>query len=168
MRIDMPAPPISQQTTSVPPLPAEQFAAAVACVPLISIDLLVASPDGSVLLGWRNNPPAQNSWFVPGGRIRKGETLELALRRLIRDELGLEKNVPAARFGGVFEHFYDTDFRGEDGACTHYLVLAYRLEVEPSRLNPPLQQHARYQWLPPDRLFAEPEVHPYTRAYFKR
>jgi len=168
MRIDMPVLPARERQATVPPLSAEQFAAAVAAMPLISIDLLVVGPDGATLLGWRNNPPARNSWFVPGGRIRKGETLATALRRLTRDELGLETDISVTRFGGVFEHFYDTDFRGTNGASTHYLVLAYWLRAEPSLLNPPVRQHARYRWFQPDQLLAEPQVHPYTRAYFTR
>ncbi len=34
--------------------------------------------------------PKWNSWIVPGGEIKKGETEEEALRREIREELGIE------------------------------------------------------------------------------
>ncbi|MGB7479242.1 MAG: GDP-mannose mannosyl hydrolase [Burkholderiaceae bacterium] len=168
MPIDTPTAPTRHRQAPVPPLPAQQFAALVAAAPLISIDLLAIRPDGSVLLGWRTNPPAQNSWFVPGGRIRKGEMLAAALRRLAHDELGLQGEIPEARFGGVFEHFYDTDFRATKGATTHYLALAYWLEVEPSALSLPTQQHARYRWVDPDQILSDPDVHPYTRAYFTK
>jgi colanic acid biosynthesis protein WcaH len=40
-----------------------------------------------LLLGLRNNRPAQGSWFVPGGAIRKGEPRAAALQRVAAREL---------------------------------------------------------------------------------
>ena len=57
-------------------LPDEVFAQVIEHAPLIAIDLLVEDKEQRVLLGWRKNPPAQSSWFVPGGRIQKNETLD--------------------------------------------------------------------------------------------
>jgi colanic acid biosynthesis protein WcaH len=36
----------------------------------VSIDLIVRDADGRVLLGLRNNRPARDWWFVPGGIVR--------------------------------------------------------------------------------------------------
>ena len=58
---------------TAPLLDEDSFRAAVAAVPLVSIDLVVRRANGDVLLGLRNNRPAQGQWFVPGGRIRKGK-----------------------------------------------------------------------------------------------
>jgi len=49
----------------------DDFRRAVEMLPLVSIDLLLRDADGRYLTGLRSNPPAQGSWFVPGGRIRK-------------------------------------------------------------------------------------------------
>jgi colanic acid biosynthesis protein WcaH len=40
--------------------------------PLISIDLIIKDQKRRILMGKRINNPAANSWFVPGGRIKKG------------------------------------------------------------------------------------------------
>ena len=58
------------------------FRTVVASTPLVSIDLVVRNPQGEVLLGRRLNRPAQGFWFIPGGRIRKNESLNAAFRRL--------------------------------------------------------------------------------------
>ena len=63
-------------------LPDEVFEQVIENAPLVAIDLLVEDQDHRVLLGWRKNPPAQSSWFVPGGRIQKNETLEQAFARI--------------------------------------------------------------------------------------
>ena len=65
----------------------EDFRTAVRLSPLVSIDLVVRDAAGRVLLGWRNNRPAQHCWFVPGGSIRKQETLDAAFRRISHGEL---------------------------------------------------------------------------------
>ena len=41
-------------------------------VPVVSVDLLVLTDDG-VVLAKRTNEPAKGEWFVPGGRVRKGD-----------------------------------------------------------------------------------------------
>ncbi len=149
-------------------LPFERFRQAVDMLPLVAIDLLVRNAGGRYLLGLRGNPPAQGCWFVPGGRIRKGETLLQALARLTAEELGTALPPSACALVGVYEHFYDVNFAGETGRQTHYVVLAYeiRLSADPQALLLPAAQHAAYRWDTPAQAAADRDVHPYTRAYF--
>lgn len=157
-----------------PLLPRDVFATVVANAPLVAIDLIVKDAQGAVLLGLRNNPPAKGYWFVPGGRIRKGESLDAAFARIAQDELGLcvsRNEYPPAT---VHEHFYDVDFKGTEHATTHYVVLAYQISIKPrtespndlSSLRLPHDQHSQFQWMQPDRILQHPGVHPYTKAYF--
>ena len=74
--------------------------------PLISIDLIVKNHQGQVLLGKRNNPPAQHYWFVPGGRIRKNETFVEAFARLTLQELGQSFSLNNVKFIAPYQHFY--------------------------------------------------------------
>ncbi|AOB30548.1 GDP-mannose mannosyl hydrolase [Bordetella sp. H567] len=146
----------------------EHFRAAVDMLPLVSIDLLVRDPRGRYLLGLRGNPPAQGRWFVPGGRIRKGEALAQALRRLADEELGMSLPPVRWRLRGVYEHFYDVNFAGESGMSTHYVVLAYQVQLPSGPLAAalPATQHLGYRWDTPEDAATDPDVHPYTKAYF--
>lgn len=65
------------------------FLGVVDAAPLVAMDLVVVRGGNEILLGLRNNRPAQGFWFVPGGRIRKNETMQSALARVAHDELGL-------------------------------------------------------------------------------
>lgn len=143
------------------------FRQAVEMLPLVSIDLLLRDSTGRYLTGLRANPPAQGAWFVPGGRIRKNESLRDALRRIVHDELGLSVPEQAWQPRGVYEHFYGTNFAGEAGRSTHYVVLAYEAELSLDTASLPLDQHNCYRWLPAEVIAADPGVHPYTQAYFK-
>ena len=125
-------------------LPLETFKTVIASTPLISIDLIVCNDKSEVLLGKRLNRPAQGFWFVPGGRVLKNESLQLALERLIQVELG--GAVSSAQFKGVYEHFYDDNVTGQD-FDTHYVVLAYEIKLSESIGLFPKEQHSDYQWL---------------------
>ena len=88
-----------------------QFQQAVAALPLVSVDWVLTNPAGELLVGQRLNAPARGAWFTPGGRIRKGEPLAAALRRVAAEELGLadERAGALAQRGepmGAWDHFY--------------------------------------------------------------
>jgi len=130
--------------------------------PLVSIDLIVRNRDGHIQVGRRVNEPAKGTWFVPGGSIRKDETLAAALVRISEGELGVALSPDDVRFAGVFEHFYDTNFAGVDGISTHYVVLAYVVQRTFDTDDLPAAQHSAWAWLS-DPAMAD--VHPNTLAY---
>jgi colanic acid biosynthesis protein WcaH len=52
-------------------IPDDEWETIVANVPLVSVDLVI-DYDGGVLLGKRENDPAKDEWFVPGGTVFNG------------------------------------------------------------------------------------------------
>ncbi len=143
----------------------DDFLQLVRNAPLVSIDLIVRDAQGLVLLGLRNNRPAQGWWFVPGGIVRKGERLEQAFRRISEAELGSVHELSAARSLGHYEHLYDDNFAGEPGFGTHYVVLAWELTPQPGAIDLPRQQHRDYRWAGLEELARDPAIHPNSRAY---
>ncbi|HEY1999140.1 GDP-mannose mannosyl hydrolase [Paraburkholderia sp.] len=145
-----------------------EFLDVVRLTPLISIDLIVVDDRGRVLLGRRVNRPARGTWFVPGGRIHKDESLNCAFSRIVREEIGLENVAQnTACFRGVFEHHYDDNFAGAADISTHYIVLGYMLMVRDAMPVERLEQHSDYVWMAPSDLLACAEVHENTKAYFR-
>ncbi len=134
--------------------------------PLVSVDLLVRRDDDALLLGLRNNQPARGSWFVPGGRIRKNETMEDAFARLTRAELGQSVPFASAIFRGVYTHKYDTNYREAPGIGTHCVCLAYELPFAADMAELPKEQHAEYAWWTSAAAAQSDQVHVHTRAYF--
>ncbi|WP_370262384.1 GDP-mannose mannosyl hydrolase [Limnobacter sp.] len=155
------------------PLPHDQWLGVVQRAPLVSIDLVVSNTKGEVLVGWRTNKPAQHTWFVPGGVVRKGETLQQGFERTVLDELGVNTLLNRTDvFCNVYEHHYPDNFAGQSGFGTHYVVLAHRLTVAQLGVGDlPLQalpkaQHKQYVWMRPAELLIHPDVHANTKAYF--
>jgi colanic acid biosynthesis protein WcaH len=144
----------------------EEFLEVVERTPLVSIDLIIRRADGRVLLGRRTNEPAKGCWFVPGGRIRKNERLAEAFRRICEGELGKPLAMSDAKFLGVFEHLYPTNFAEKPGIGTHYVVLAYELNAYELPEKLPADQHGEFDWLDVQRILETDGVHENTRAYF--
>lgn len=95
----------------------------------------------------------------------KDEPLHAAFERLTEAELGLRLPLSAAQFYGVWQHFYDDNFSGEDFS-THYIVLGFRLRVSENDLQLPDVQHDAYRWLAIEEILATDRVHNNSWAYF--
>lgn len=147
-------------------LSAADFRQAIASLPLVSVDLLIVN-EGRLLLGQRRDEPARGTWFVPGGRIRRGEPIAKALQRVWCAEIVGEMPIAQPQFLGAYEHFYDCAFDGSVVA-THYVVLAYHFDLtETVDLRP--GSHDATWWAPiAERSVARAgaAVHPNAQAYF--
>ena len=150
----------------------KQFLHIIDNTPLVSIDLIIEDIQGKVLLGKRTNRPAQGYWFVPGGRIRKNETIADAITRISSTELGTDLTINDVQLFGAYDHIYEDNYLGEDGVNTHYVVLAYCLklpgviEVNVDSLED--DQHSEMRYWAKDTLLEADDVHPNTKAYFMR
>lgn len=78
----------------------------------------VVFKDGCVLLVRRGQPPAENLWAIPGGRVEIGETLKEAAEREIREETGIQ--IRAAKPIYTFD-VIDRDVAGK--VRFHYVIV---------------------------------------------
>jgi len=150
----------------------KQFLHIIDNTPLVSIDLIIEDIQGKVLLGKRTNRPAQGYWFVPGGRIRKNETIADAITRISSTELGVDLSINDVQLLGAYDHIYEDNYLGEDGINTHYVVLAYSLKL-PGVIGVSVdkiedEQHSAMRYWAKDALLQDDGVHPNTKAYFMR
>lgn len=141
------------------------FSTIINHTPLISIDLIIENEFKEILVGKRVNRPARGFWFVPGGRIRKNESLDVAFLRICKNEIGLSLPKINAEFYGVYEHFYNDSFYGDEFS-THYVVLAYKFIIQKKSICPPFNQHNQYCWMSHFELTRDESVHNNTKAYF--
>lgn len=140
--------------------------------PVCAVDICILNDNNKLLLGKRKNPPAKDFFFVPGGRIRKGETLFLATNRILNTELNYEisKNIfSKIKLLGIFEHFYDDNFIGNNSFPSHYLIVAYlvSLSLLKKKYSVDFQdQHEEYIWY---NLSSENDIkiHPYIKDYLR-
>jgi ADP-ribose pyrophosphatase len=81
--------------------------------PITCVGAVVFNND-KVLLVKRANPPNQNLWTIPGGKIRFGESLQQAAEREILEETGIVVKA------GEPVHAFDLI---DTNANTHYVII---------------------------------------------
>ncbi|MEN6438402.1 MAG: NUDIX hydrolase [Syntrophobacter sp.] len=91
-------------------------------MPLAGVGAIIFRGD-EVLLVKRGNPPSSGKWSIPGGLVELGESLEAAVRREIREEVGLD--VKVIDLVAVLDRvIYDNSSRIE----YHYILLDFLCE----------------------------------------
>ncbi len=96
---------------------------------------------GRILLARRGGPPYAGTWDVPGGFVEAGEHPERALRRELREELGVA--VRDVRFAGFYMDAY-----GPGGIPLVAIMYAARVTGEPRAAS----DVSEVAWFPLDRL----------------
>ena len=87
--------------------------------PIIGVAAVVVEND-KVALVRRGRPPAYGEWSLPGGAVELGETLEKAVIREVREEIGLE--VKVSELVGIFDRIF-LDKEGQ--VQFHYVLLDF-------------------------------------------
>lgn len=78
-------------------------------VPRLCAEVIIRSEKG-VLLTYRSISPYKNLWHVPGGTVLYKESMETAVKRIAREELGIE--VEIMHLVGVNEYPSEEKDRG--------------------------------------------------------
>ncbi len=73
------------------------------------MDIILNTPEG-ILLTLRNIEPYKNLWHIPGGTVHYHETIEDAIGRIAKEELGVEVNI--ARLADYMEYPSEEKLRG--------------------------------------------------------
>jgi len=100
-------------------LPLEVFMAIYKKVPRVAVELVILSESNQILLSKRLIPPYKGRWHIPGGSILFKEPIPHAVKRVAKEELGL--NVEIVNLIGIQEYFRD--------AGRHTVSLIYRVKL---------------------------------------
>ena len=132
---------------------------------LTAVDLILIN-DNKILVGWRNNNPAKNTWFTPGVRTYKNETQMEAVKRVAKSELNLEINIDNVKLLGVYDHIYKNNFQNNDFG-THYVVTAYLCELTKTEKNKIKKddQHQLIKWIDLNELEDYNNLHQNVKNY---
>ena len=118
---------------SVSMIPSELYRQIVDVLPILCVDIVIED-GGRYLLVKRTNEPLKGQWWVPGGRVLKGETIAEAAARKAREELGIEAEITGI-LGYYEDQFTETEFGLESGTHTVSIVVSARLTSMEIRLD---------------------------------
>jgi len=141
----------------------------------VSVDLLVKHNE-KFLMGKRVNQPAKGYWFNPGGKVYKNESIKEALKRVLKNEVGLDWNeVSNCEFIAPFEHVYSNNFR-DNSYETHYVSMAYILKIKEGDIKEGIVdkieesmklQHEEIKWFSLSEILSNNEVHKFVKNFFE-
>ena len=123
-------------------------------MPILCVDLLVMG-GSKILLCLRKYEPEAGKWYVPGGRLHKGEEIREAAIRILREEVGMEAIY--LRHLGWDTTCFDTDPFGH-GKGTHTVNALFH--VVPSNIKWPLEcdQHTDIKWMEKGVVEFSPDI----------
>jgi len=99
-------------------LTSEEFKNIYSRVPRLCVEVVIKTDEG-YLLTKRAIPPCEGQWHLPGGTVLYKESLEDALKRVAKAELGV--NVEVGEFLGYMEFLHFDEMGGYD----HPISLAF-------------------------------------------
>ena len=114
-------------------IPSSFFNKIIESLPIVSVEAIIFR-DQSLLFLKRNNPPVKDHWWFPGGRIRKGETLEQALAREVEEETGLQ--VTRSQLVNVYSRIFEE---------RHDITIAYICKCKPDKITLN-NEHSEYKY----------------------
>lgn len=115
---------------------------AVHQLPIACVDIfLYNSKLDAYLLVFRKNAPAKDTWWIPGGRLYKGESFFEAAIRKCREEINVKVR-PIKQLGT-----YSTLFPDSEWECQTHTINTIVLAILSSDEKPEVNfDHADYQW----------------------
>ena len=122
-------------------------------VPLACVDVAIVR-EGAVLLVKRKDRPARGQWWLPGGRVLKGEKMVETAKRKALEEVGLDCVV------GPLVHTAETIFPdGPYGLSVHSINSCFLLWPKGSA-KPKLNKHqSAYIFID----YLATDLHPYVK-----
>ncbi len=109
--------------------------------PIAAVGAFIVRDDGRILMVRRAHDPGAGEWSIPGGAIELGETSVEAVKREVREEVGIGISDPK------LIDIYDSILRDSEGRIRyHYVIIEYvarplSLSIEPSG------EVLEYRWL---------------------
>jgi colanic acid biosynthesis protein WcaH len=137
-------------------MPQKEFEHIAELMPMPCVNAIIKNEWSESLLLKRKNPPMKGEWWVVGGIIRKGESIEEALKRKIEEETAF-KNYRITRLIGVYSSVYKE---------RHCIEINIAVDVS-GRPVPQLNwEHSDYRWTMVARELTRPDwLHPFLAEW---
>jgi|SRR5581483_5060805 len=119
------------------------YGQAVNLLPICCVDIFIYNPsDKSYFMVRRTTPPGVGVWWLPGGRLFKGESFIQCALRKCKDEVGL--SVTPCALLGVYSTVFDTSAWKCPTHTVNIAVLAFCDNSYSAKLD---NNHDQYRWV---------------------
>jgi ADP-ribose pyrophosphatase YjhB (NUDIX family) len=135
-------------------IPEDKFREIERLMPLACFNAIIVDSKGRVLVMKRNNEPAKGLYWFPGGRIKRGQSLEEALKEQIEEETGLKwSDLKVLKVASVDSCL----FKSRHTVNINFILK--KLSKSEARLD---QEHSDFKWVKPEE-FDKEKLDPYLK-----
>lgn len=120
----------------------KEYKEIISVFPILCVDGVILNELGEFFLVKRKNRPLKDEWWIPGGRVYKGEVLVDALKRKVKEETGLEVRT-LLPLGYYEEHYKEKGLRIRGGVHTISVVFSCIAISKKIELD---EQSSDYKW----------------------
>lgn len=135
-------------------IPKELYKKILDILPILCIDVVIVEKN-KFLLVKRKLKPRKGEWWVPGGRLLKGETTEEAVKRKTKEELGIDIKI-LKPLGYYEDQFKENEFGLKNGI--HSLSIVFLAKFLPSDIK---LDHQSSQWKFAEELPKDFKIKPF-------
>lgn len=122
-------------------IPKKLYTEILKVIPVSCVDAVIVNR-GAFLMGKRVNRPSKGKWMMPGGRVLKGETFERALKRKLKEEIGISKfSIVRQVWTGHTIHK-----TSEQGPGSHTINTVYLVKVPTRNIGNGDGQVSEFRW----------------------
>lgn len=144
---------MSRELTNIP---TDLYHQIISNIPIACVDIAIMR-DSSVLLVKRLDEPAKGQWWLPGGRVYKGEMMAQTAKRKALEEVGLDCEV------GPLIYTAETVFEdGPNGIPVHSINSCFLLKFIELSEKIHLDHHHSEVWWCNLRFAITQDFHPYV------
>lgn len=129
--------------------------------PEISVGALILNKKREILLVKSWKWPGVNKYTMPGGHIEAGERIEEALKREVKEEVGLE--IKPLKFLTIQEAIFSKEFYKPK----HFIFLDFLCESLKSRVKLDRKELQEYLWVNPKKAL-NLNIDSFTRKTIKK
>lgn len=129
-------------------------------IPIACVDLFVVNQHKEILLLKRNNEPAFEQWWFPGGRVHFGETRIDAAKRKLKEECGLEV-IKMTEYGT-----YDLMLTFTNDSEWHAITTLFVVSLKSQNVVLDSQSKS-FKWNSPTNWNSE-VLHPFVKSIFEK
>ncbi len=139
-------------------IPEKIYKSLLEYAPRVCVDLVIVNGK-RFLLGKRKIEPAKGRWIFVGGRILKNESKENAVRRKLKEELGINPPKLYSKLLGVGETF----FKNQE-IKQHDIIIVFLVKIKEKEFkNFDKNQHSQLAWF----YKINPNWHPHVKNMLK-
>lgn len=132
----------------------EKFREIEKLIPIATVNAIIFNRNGEVLLLKRAEKPARGEYWIPGGRIQAGQSLEEALKERVVAETGLKwTDLKLVRLASVCSSVYE---------IRHNVEINFLLELNTGSDVKINGEHSDFKWVHPDD-FEKENVNDYMK-----